>query len=225
MRRHSSVLNFHGPGSVKPSWESPSVPLLPAAPQRSASPWRDNVNHLQSDIKPRVSMALRWPSARLPMRSGRACDPETGAIVASSSTPKPPFPGPTDQDLCCSVEWKGWQEKNAHFAPSEVALLAALDLGSTAWTDSASLQLPCSCRTNKLFRGGRPSALVLPLRPLDADQGADTSVARGIQWWPPATAPKIKPTNRTTATKSVDAKVQVAIAYATNCDEAQRQRA
>ena len=142
MRRHSSVLNFHGPGSVKPSWESPSVPLLPAAPQRSASPWRDNVNHLLSDITPIVSMALGWSAARLSMRSGRACDPETGAIVAFSSTPKPPFPGPTDQDLCCSVEWKGWQEKNAHFAPSEVALLAVLDLGSTAWTDSASLQRP-----------------------------------------------------------------------------------
>ena len=79
-----------------------------------------------------------------------------------------------------------------------------------------------SWRTNKLFRGGWPSALVLPLRPLDADQGADTSVARGIQRWPPATAPKIKPTNRTTATKSVDAKVQVAIAYATNCDDVER---
>ena len=47
-------------------------------------------------------------------------------------------------------------------------------------------------------------------------------MAKGMQWWAPGTAPKIKLTNRTTATKSIDAKVQVAKAHATKCDNVER---
>ena len=43
-----------------------------------------------------------------------------------------------------------------------------------------------------------------------------------IQWWIPGQAPKIKLINRSTSTKSIDAGVQVATAYATNCDDMER---
>eukprot|EP00903_Cladosiphon_okamuranus_P011770 g11064.t1 len=64
--------------------------------------------------------------------------------------------------------------------------------------------------------------VVFPLKPFDPEQGADMGVVRGVQWWTPGTLPRFKLTNRTTTTKAAKAEVQVATAYATNCDDVER---
>eukprot|EP00903_Cladosiphon_okamuranus_P006352 g6222.t1 len=146
-------------------------------------------------------------------------------------------PGPVLQDVFCSVTWRSSLMDTTIPPPPEAALLTALDLGSTAWEDSATLQWPVflahkqlvpgrvSVEVDARTLGPRPYAaqllVVFPLKPFDPDQGADMAVARGVQWTP-GTLPKIKLTNRTTTTKAVEAEVQVATAYATNCDDVER---
>ena len=88
-----------------------------------------------------------WLVGRPPAYAVRACSQSRRvAILASSSTTKPLFPGSTGQDLVCSMEWKEWQQKKAHFAPSEVALLVALDLLGLHCVDGQ-----CSVSGNSLF--------------------------------------------------------------------------
>eukprot|EP00752_Nemacystus_decipiens_P002618 g2451.t1 len=122
-------------------------------------------------------------------------------------------------------------QQQGHGSPSsEGALLAALDLGSTAWEDSATLKWPVylahkqvvprrvSVETDALTHGPRPFSaqqlVVFPLRPFDPEKGADIGVARGVQWWTPGTA----------RTKTIEAGVQVVTAYTTNCEDVERMR-
>lgn len=55
----------------------------------------------------------------------------------------------------------------------------------------------------------------------DAENSTGISVARGVQWWSLGTAPKLKIANRASS-KSIQPGVQVATAYATNCDDIER---
>lgn len=83
-----------------------------------------------------------------------------------------------------------------------------------------------SVEIDALMHGPRPFSVqllvVFPLRPFDPGEGVHIGVARGAQWWTPGTSPKVKLTNRTTTSKSIDAEVQIATAYATNCDDVER---
>lgn len=128
-----------GTGSFKKSADTPSVPLLPVEHQRNAQPWRDGANYLQLGEGPGVSMAPGWKAARHPVRSGRARDQETGGIVSATGNVGCEPRGPPDPGVFCSVEWRASQQTTTNASPAEDDLMAALDLGSTAWEDSTSL--------------------------------------------------------------------------------------
>lgn len=51
---------------------------------------------------------------------------------------------------------------------------------------------------------------------MDGDSGIGAD--KGVQWWTPGSAPKIKVVNRFTHAKSIEGGTRVATAYATNCD-------
>ncbi|CAB1096285.1 unnamed protein product [Ectocarpus sp. CCAP 1310/34] len=64
--------------------------------------------------------------------------------------------------------------------------------------------------------------VVFPFGPFDLESDAEIGVAKGVQWWTPGTASKIKLVNRATGPKTVGQGVQVATAYGTNCDDLKR---
>eukprot|EP00752_Nemacystus_decipiens_P017012 g15230.t1 len=64
--------------------------------------------------------------------------------------------------------------------------------------------------------------VVFPRAQFDKEKGASIHVARGVQWWTPGIAPKLKLVNHYTSSKSIDQGIEVATAYATNCDDVER---
>ena len=64
--------------------------------------------------------------------------------------------------------------------------------------------------------------IVFPLKTCDLEDDASVGVAKGVQWWTPGVPPKLKLVNRATSTKAIEQGVQVAVAYATNCDDLER---
>ncbi|CAB1114741.1 unnamed protein product [Ectocarpus sp. CCAP 1310/34] len=171
-------------------------------------------------------------------RSGRARNLETGEFVAAVEEAAHSPLGPPTGDVFCAADWRESLEKDHGAPPAEIEMMAALDLGTTAWEDNATLQWPVflehkqvvpgrvSVEIDALTHDPRPFAaqllVVIPLHLFDPGEGADIAVARGVQWWTPGTAPKVKLMNRTTHTKSIDAGVQIATSYATNCDNVER---
>lgn len=236
MRHYSSSIIFEGTGLFQPAKDSPGVPLLPSAVSRSPRPWNENVHHVQRGDDPR--QGRNWRAATMAVRSGRVRDSETEEIMTPPEDEKPTSPAPPTPEEFCAVEWCTWEPDNTLARPAEVAAAQALDLGSMAWEDSGSLTWPVvmaqrqgvpgrvSVEVDTRLLGPQPHTaqllLVLPLRPFDLEQNPDISVAKGVQWWAPGTAPKVKLVNRTTSPKYVDEGVQLASAYATNCDDVER---
>ena len=87
-------------------------------------------------------MAPGWTAACVALRSGRVRDQETGELVATTAEAAHSSSRPPTQDGFFSVEWRAAQAEPDSNVPFEAALLWALNLGSTAWQDSRSLQWP-----------------------------------------------------------------------------------
>ena len=122
--------------------------------------------------------------------------------------------------------------------PPQLLTAEALDLGSAAWEDGASLRWPMilahraemagrvSAEVDASLPGPRPHTaqllVVFPLKLFDLDGDTSIGVATGVQWWTPGTAPKLKLVNRPTGPKAIEQGTQVATAFATNCDDLER---
>ena len=64
--------------------------------------------------------------------------------------------------------------------------------------------------------------VVFPRPQFDKEKGASVYIARGAQWWTPGSAPNLKLANHSTSPKSIEQGIEVAEAYATNCDDVER---
>lgn len=240
LRHYSSVLDFKGSGSFRPSGDSARVPLLPPPERpRRAQPWRDRANRLEQDgLREEPSLVPGWSAAPYALRSGRVRDPTTGTFHYPMEEIFDTLEDNPTGDTFYSAEWRELRQQNADAPPSEVDMMAALDLGSTAWEDSATLKWPVylehkqvipgrvSAEVGALIQGPRPFTsqlvVVFPLPPFDSEEDVAVGAAKGVQWWSPGEALKAKLTNHTTHTMTIDAGVQIATAYATNCDDVQR---
>ncbi|CAB1112528.1 unnamed protein product [Ectocarpus sp. CCAP 1310/34] len=103
------------------------------------------------------------------------------------------------------------------------------DASETIAADTYSAQVipgRVSAEVGALTLGPRPFTsqlvVVIPLPPFDSEKDVAVGAAKGVQWWTPGAPLKAKLTNHTKHTKSIDAGVQIATAYATNCDDVER---
>ena len=64
--------------------------------------------------------------------------------------------------------------------------------------------------------------VVFPRPQFDKQKGASVYIVRGALWWTPGSAPKLKLVNHSTSPKSIEQGIDVAEAYATNCDDVER---
>ena len=238
MRRNGSIIDFIGEGVFKPTRGSRGVPLLLPKPPPNPQPWRDRMNALQPADDGNWRRAPPWRAVKWGVRSGRLRCGRTGKVLAS---PSPEDAGPS-QESFCTVEWRAEErEEDSDERPPllpQLAVAEATDLGSTAWEDGSSPRWPMVL-THAHDLGGRVSAeaearlpgpqphtaqllVVFPLGPFDLEGDAEVGVAKGVQWWTPGVPPKVKLINRSTGPKTVKQGVQVATAYATNCDDLER---
>ena len=134
--------------------------------------------------------------------------------------------------------WTPSEDQDQSTLPSEVAAMDALDLGATAWEDDGTLQwrvfltdttdIPggVSVEIDARVEGPLPNAktlmLVFPVSPFDLEGDGKLGIAKGVQWWSPGSAPKVKITNRSSARDTINGKVQVARAFAVNCHDVER---
>lgn len=239
MRRYNSVLFFEGGGWFKPTRDSARVPMLDPKPRPTPRPWREDLNVLQGpEGEGATSVVPGWKAAKWGIRSGRKRCQVTGKILTTDPNSLPATLPPVSQDTFCSLEWRAERGEEPITPPPEVLSIEALDLGSTAWEDGSSLRWPVVVTTSYTLEGRvsievdahllgpQPYTaqllLVFPLKPFDLEGDAGLCIAKGVQWWRPGSAPKIKLVNRTTLVKTLAMGVQVATAYATNCDDVER---
>ena len=243
VRRHGGVIDLgdrEGAGSFKPSRDSRSVPLLPPDPPEHPRPWRDRLHTLDSEEDGNWCRVPGWRASRLGFRTGRARCEESGRILAPP--PPPTASGTVSPADFCALDWcieeQDTDAEGGGALPPQLLTAEALDLGAAAWEDGASLRWPMilahraemagrvSAEVDASLPGPQPHTaqllVVLPLKPFDLDGDTSIGVAKGVQWWAPGTAPKIKLVNRSTAPKAIARGTQVATAFATNCDDLER---
>jgi len=144
-------------------------------------------------------------------------------------------------ELFCALRWEAEEKDNDQgddIAPPHLLVAEALDLGTAAWEDGGSLKWPVTVALQSTVAGRvsievevalpgpqphtRELLVVFPLKPFDLDYNGTIGVAKGVFWWTPGTAPKITKVNRSATTQTANKDVQVAMAYATNCDDIER---
>eukprot|EP00752_Nemacystus_decipiens_P004058 g3716.t1 len=175
-----------------------------------------------------------WRAARCGVRSGRTRDAEAGSASVATPPPTTTSVGPTGGTFC-ALDWHEEEQPDCDSGPSLLPHLAAMEarrLDPSAWVDEGCLSWPMTL-VSKQHLPGRVSTLVetalpgpqphtkqllvvFPRAQFDKEKGASIHVARGVQWWTPGIAPKLKLVNHYTSSKSIDQGIEVATAYATN---------
>lgn len=162
----------------------------------------------------------------------------TGDILVTLPKASPTTSHPPTQEVFCSLQWRTWDNKNPTTSLSELAQMEALNLGAAAWEDSGSFTWPVvvtrtqqvagrvSIEVDAHLPGSQPHTahllVILPLWQYDLDHDPGIGAAKGVQWWIPGTSPKLKLVNRRTSPKNIAGGVEVATAYANNCDDVER---
>eukprot|EP00752_Nemacystus_decipiens_P017539 g15718.t2 len=217
-----------------PAWTTPySAAAAAAAPATAAPlPAPEEGQHFCS--------VPGWRAARCGVCSGRRRESEAGSASAATPPPTTTSVGPTGGTFC-SLDWHEEEQPDCDSGPRLLPHLAAMEarrLDPSAWVDEGCLSWPMTL-VSKQHLPGRVSTLaetalpgpqphtkqllvVFPRAQFDKEKGASIHVARGVQWWTPGIAPKLKLVNHYTSSKSIDQGIEVATAYATNCDDVER---
>ena len=161
MRHYSSIIDFEGAGSFKPTKDSRAVPLLPPKPSPSSQPWRERVQTMQPENPEMRCSVPGWRAAHRGVRSGRVRCEVTGNVTPRERPQHTADTGPT-RAMFCALDWYEEKEPDCDGEPDLLPHLAAMEakgLDPTAWEDEGCLSWPMTL-VSKQDLPGRVSALV-----------------------------------------------------------------
>ena len=235
MRKHGSILLFEGAG-----WFMPT----PTSSRVSQLPWNAHQGPRQISDSAEDQAPTGWQAAPLGSPSGRVRDDATGEVIPPEEPGTGDAPGDQLADMFAAFSLDDWEyeadalESQEDNLVPEVAAMAAVELGSSAWEDESTLRWPVTLDATAVVRGRvsvevdvkltgpqpnkKQLLLIFPVKPFDLDSEADIGVNRGVVWWTPGKALKVKLTNKPTHPNTVKEGTQVATAYATSCDDVDR---